>query len=86
MVTTKSGKVQGEVQSSSLPGVKVQKFLNIPYAQAPVGRLRFEKPQARKPWKGICMEGRRHARGRDLPPPLSFMEWLSFHRAPPLQM
>ena len=52
VITTKSGKVRGLVQSSSLPGIKVQKFLNIPYAEAPVGKLRFEKPQPKKPWNG----------------------------------
>ncbi|XP_028406018.1 cholinesterase-like isoform X2 [Dendronephthya gigantea] len=50
VITTNSGKVRGLIQSSSLPGIKVQKFLNIPYAEAPVGELRFEKPKPRKPW------------------------------------
>jgi carboxylesterase type B len=40
------------VQDSSIPGIKVQKFLNIPYAEAPTGELRFEKPQPKKPWNG----------------------------------
>ncbi|CAB4003973.1 Hypothetical predicted protein [Paramuricea clavata] len=41
------------IQSSSLSGIRVQKFLNIPYAEAPVGQLRFEKPQPKRPWKNI---------------------------------
>lgn len=51
-VQTNSGKVRGLIQSSTLPEVKVQKFLNIPYPEAPVGQLRFKKPQPRKPWNG----------------------------------
>jgi carboxylesterase type B len=30
------------IQSSSLSGIRVQKFLNIPYAEAPVGQLRLK--------------------------------------------
>jgi carboxylesterase type B len=52
VIKTKSGAIRGIIQSSSLYGKKVQKFLNIPYAEAPVGQLRFEKPQAKKPWNG----------------------------------
>ncbi|XP_046839173.1 cholinesterase-like isoform X2 [Xenia sp. Carnegie-2017] len=53
VVETKSGKVRGLLQKSSFLGIKIQKFLNIPYAEAPVGKLRFEKPQPKKPWNGI---------------------------------
>ena len=52
VISTKSGLVRGKIQSSAVSGIKVQKFLNIPYAETPVGRLRFEKPQPKKPWKG----------------------------------
>ena len=52
MITTNSGSIRGIIQSSSLSGRTVQKFPNIPYAEAPVGQLRFEKPQPKKPWKG----------------------------------
>ena len=52
VITTKSGSIRGIIQSSSLFERKIQKFVNIPYAEAPVGQLRFEKPQPKKPWKG----------------------------------
>ena len=52
MVATKSGSVRGIIQTTAISGIRVQKFLNIPYADAPVGQLRFEKPQPKKPWKG----------------------------------
>ena len=52
VVKTKSGKVRGQIQPSSIQGKSVQKFLNIPYAEAPIGQLRFEKPQPKKPWNG----------------------------------
>ncbi|CAB4016509.1 liver carboxylesterase 1, partial [Paramuricea clavata] len=53
VIKTKLGSIRGKIQSSSLSGIRVQKFLNIPYAEAPVGQLRFKKPQPKRPWKGI---------------------------------
>ncbi|XP_028397988.1 cholinesterase-like [Dendronephthya gigantea] len=52
VIQTQSGLIRGKIQSSSLAEVKVQKFLNIPYAEPPVGELRFQKPQPKKPWNG----------------------------------
>ena len=52
MIVTKSGSIRGIIQTSVISGIKVQKFLNIPYAEAPVGQLRFTKPQPKKPWNG----------------------------------
>ena len=37
---------------SVLAGKFVQRFRNIPYAEPPVGRLRFAMPEPRKPWNG----------------------------------
>ena len=52
MITIKTGKVQGVIEPSAFVARNVQKFLNIPYAEAPVGKLRFAKPEPKKPWKG----------------------------------
>ncbi|KAM5291822.1 LOW QUALITY PROTEIN: cholinesterase [Ctenodactylus gundi] len=51
IITTKSGKVRGR----NLPvlGGSVTAFLGIPYAQPPLGKLRFKKPQPVKKWSEI---------------------------------
>nr|XP_004652429.1 cholinesterase isoform X2 [Jaculus jaculus]XP_045017735.1 cholinesterase isoform X2 [Jaculus jaculus] len=48
IITTKTGKVRG----INLPvlGGTVTAFLGIPYAQPPIGRLRFKKPQPLSKW------------------------------------
>lgn len=48
---TKLGFIQG-LEISEQNTVKLYKFLNIPYAQPPLQRLRFTKPRPRGPWKG----------------------------------
>jgi para-nitrobenzyl esterase len=47
LVETNYGKVQGIEDN----GVRV--FKGIPFAQPPVGRLRFRAPQAPRPWAGV---------------------------------
>jgi para-nitrobenzyl esterase len=47
VVTTTAGKVRGAIQS----GVHV--FRGIPYAQPPVGPLRFAAPVTHEPWDGV---------------------------------
>ncbi|XP_055966633.1 cholinesterase [Sorex fumeus] len=51
IITTKNGKVRG----ISLPvlGGTVSAFLGIPYAQPPLGNLRFKKPQFFSKWSDI---------------------------------
>ncbi|XP_008824809.1 cholinesterase, partial [Nannospalax galili] len=51
IITTKAGKVRG----LSLPvlGGMVTAFLGIPYAQPPLGRLRFKKPQPLNKWSEV---------------------------------
>ena len=47
IVATTSGKVDGTVED----GVHV--FRGIPYAEPPVGPLRFRPPRPRAPWDGV---------------------------------
>ena len=49
---TKSGKLKG-VTVESLDGKKVNKFLGVPYAEAPIGPLRFQDPAPKKPWTDV---------------------------------
>lgn len=46
-VTVDSGKLAGTTDQG------VEAYLGIPYAQAPVGNLRFSPPEALSPWKGV---------------------------------
>ncbi|MFT9393312.1 carboxylesterase/lipase family protein [Bifidobacterium sp.] len=48
VVMTQTGAVQGRWQNASSA-----EYLGIPFAAAPVGRLRFLAPQAVEPWSGI---------------------------------
>lgn len=48
IVSTASGDVAGRVEPDGF-----LTFLGIPYAEPPVGDLRFEKPRPVKPWKGV---------------------------------
>eukprot|EP00438_Fugacium_kawagutii_P000239 Skav212284 [mRNA] locus=scaffold732:379434:380156:- [translate_table: standard] len=47
VLQTPSGKLRGISQE------QVQIFRGIPFAEAPVGRLRWHPPVAMKPWKGV---------------------------------
>lgn len=51
-VETKAGKLKG-VTVDSFEGKKVNKFLGIPYAEPPVGPLRFRDPVPKKPWTDV---------------------------------
>jgi para-nitrobenzyl esterase len=46
-VATTTGKVRGTLQDG------VHAFRGIPYAQPPVGRLRFAAPAPHEPWDGV---------------------------------
>ncbi|KAJ8256799.1 hypothetical protein COCON_G00189510 [Conger conger] len=50
-VLTEKGKVQGT--RVPVPGGSVVAFLGIPYAEPPVGDLRFRRPVPRKAWSGV---------------------------------
>jgi para-nitrobenzyl esterase len=47
VVETKAGKLQGQYED----GIYV--FRGIPYAEPPVGKLRWMPPEPRKPWRGV---------------------------------
>ncbi|XP_060095207.1 acetylcholinesterase-like [Heteronotia binoei] len=51
VVITSSGPVQGKRLTTS--SGMVTAFLGIPYAEPPVGSLRFQKPRPHKPWSHI---------------------------------
>lgn len=48
---TKTGKVRGD--RIVVLNVSVDVYKGIPYAEAPVGHLRFKPPQPRIPWNGV---------------------------------
>ncbi|CAJ0571354.1 unnamed protein product, partial [Mesorhabditis spiculigera] len=51
-VETQNGSVQGRrIQLKN--GIQCDMFQGIPYAQPPVGELRFRKPQPAKRWEGV---------------------------------
>lgn len=52
VVQTESGAVIGKIEI--LPyGKSVNEYLGIPYAEPPVGKLRFAAPNPIKPWSGV---------------------------------
>ena len=55
-VQTKYGILEGFEEGG------VKKFLGVPFAQAPVGDLRWKAPQPLQPWEGI-----RQAKAFELP-------------------
>ena len=52
VVHTESGTVVGKIEN--LPyGKSEHKYLGIPYAEPPVGKLRFAAPKPIRPWSGV---------------------------------
>ncbi|XP_065209336.1 juvenile hormone esterase-like [Planococcus citri] len=51
ILTTKQGILKGAVEKSR-GGRSFYSFYNIPYAEPPIGKLRFQNPIPAKPWKG----------------------------------
>lgn len=49
---TDKGKVRGLIETS-LTGKKVDAWFGIPYAQPPIGSLRFKRPHEPSMWQGI---------------------------------
>ncbi|XP_045493180.1 juvenile hormone esterase-like [Colias croceus] len=52
IVTVTNGKIEGTVETI-YDGSRYYSFKGIPYAEAPVGKHRFEAPLPVKPWEGI---------------------------------
>ena len=48
-IVTKQGAVQGLLSQDGRTVI----FRGVPYAQPPVGELRFRRPQAHQPWEGV---------------------------------
>ncbi|XP_065202792.1 esterase FE4-like [Planococcus citri] len=53
VVNLKLGKIQGVKLQSAFSGAEYCAFYGVPYAQPPVGDLRFKDPVKIKPWKSI---------------------------------
>ncbi|CAF4754274.1 unnamed protein product [Pieris macdunnoughi] len=52
LVITKNGELRGCIKKL-LDGTEYYSFKGIPYAQPPVGKLRFKAPLPAKPWEGV---------------------------------
>lgn len=52
IITTKKGRIRGTTLIAS-SGKKVDAFFGIPYAQKPIGHLRFRHPRPAEKWDGI---------------------------------
>ena len=44
---------QGEIEGVSRNGHAL--YMNIPYAEAPIGNLRWKAPVPKKPWTGVYL-------------------------------
>jgi len=53
VVSTRIGRVRGRRSYIPSLGRDVDEFLGIPYAQAPLGELRFRHPLPVRPWRGV---------------------------------
>ena len=50
---TLSGEVWSAKEGSTTPSDRIVRFLNVPYAAPPVGKLRWRPPQPPLPWDGV---------------------------------
>ncbi|CAH4030313.1 unnamed protein product [Pieris brassicae] len=53
VVETESGKVAGKIVKSIIPGERYFSFLGIPFAQPPIGQLRFKPPVPHEGWDDV---------------------------------
>ncbi len=52
-VKINSGTLRGEVLTAIPSGQKYASFKSIPYAEPPIGHLRFKPPLPKKPWTNV---------------------------------
>ena len=52
IISSASGKISGTMLTST-QGRNIFAYRSIPYAQPPIGDLRFKKPKAVEPWNGV---------------------------------
>jgi len=53
VVSTRCGRVRGRRSYIPSLGRNVDEFLGIPFAQPPIGELRFRHPLPVRPWRGV---------------------------------
>ncbi|XP_031619767.1 esterase E4-like [Contarinia nasturtii] len=53
LVKTKSGELLGKIDTTLLDQREFYSFQGIPYAEAPIGALRFRAPRPIQPWVGV---------------------------------
>nr|XP_037278510.1 cholinesterase-like isoform X2 [Rhipicephalus microplus] len=51
IVKTKQGHVAGH--RVTVDGHTIYRYIGVPFAEPPLGKLRFQRPQPLKPWKGV---------------------------------
>ena len=52
IIETEDGKLEGTVMKTR-KSVEIRAFLKIPYAEPPVGNLRFQPPVLNRKWDGV---------------------------------
>ncbi|KAJ8666885.1 hypothetical protein QAD02_008547 [Eretmocerus hayati] len=53
VIVTKYGRVRGQILETVISSRKYSSFKGIPYAEPPIGLLRFKPPIKVKPWSGV---------------------------------
>ncbi|CAL7935529.1 unnamed protein product [Xylocopa violacea] len=53
VVQTKNGALRGTINSTIWNSIEYSSFRGIPYAEPPLGELRFQPPTPARPWTGI---------------------------------
>ena len=57
IITTQTGKIRGKNVNMKNNGLEpVMQYLGIPYAEPPIGILRWKKTKKKEPWQGRFIE------------------------------